>query len=100
MTIGRVKTPDAIAARLLTLGRRIAELRRGKGMTQDQLSQAVELTEKYVQFIELGKANPTTKVLLRIAIALGVDVADLFAQPTDSAPRRPGRPSKKIDKAA
>ena len=100
MTIGSVKTPDPIAARLLTLGRRIAELRRGKAMTQDQLSQAVELTEKYVQFIELGRANPTAKVLIRIAIALGVDAADLFAQPADPMPSRPGRPSNKPAQAA
>lgn len=100
MTIGGVTKPDAIAARLLTLGRRIAELRRGRGMTQDQLSQAVELTAKYVQFIELGRANPTTKVLLRIAIALGIDAADLFAPPTDSTPARPGRPAKAPAKAA
>lgn len=100
MTIAGVNTPDAIAARLSTLGRRIAELRRGKGMTQDQLSQAVELTEKYLQFIELGRANPTTKVLIRIAIALGVDAAELFAQPTDPAPARPGRPNKNPAQAA
>ena len=39
---------------LKTLGRRVAELRREKGLTQEQLAEAMAVSRNHVADIELG----------------------------------------------
>ncbi|MBI2393712.1 MAG: helix-turn-helix transcriptional regulator [Deltaproteobacteria bacterium] len=78
---------------LRTLGRRIAELRRDLGLTQEQLAETLGVSVRYVQYVEAGEENLTVQTLVRIANNLRVPVADLFAQPT--GPKAgPGRPKK------
>lgn len=59
------------------LGRRIAELRALRGVTQEQFAHAVGLTVRAYAGIE-GGASTTTETLETLARALGVELADLF----------------------
>lgn len=56
-----------------TLGRKVRELRRAKGLTLDQLAQATESSKSYMWEIENKPvARPSGEKLNRIAAALGV----------------------------
>ena len=60
------------------LGRRICQLRKGKGLTQEQLAELTEYSVEFVSFIERGINGPSVEGLARIANALGVEVMALF----------------------
>lgn len=74
------------------VGRRIAELRRGRKLTQEDLADRLKLSVKYVQRVE-GGTNLSVRSLVRFAAALGVDVAELFALPGVRTVVR-GRPTR------
>ena len=74
-------TGDADA---LTIGRRIRQLRTGRGMTLDELAAAVERAPSQLSMIETGKREPKLTLLRTIARALGVSIdALLEAEPLD-----------------
>ncbi len=60
------------------LGKRIAHLRRKKGMSQLDLSVESEVAKSYLCELEAGKRNPSVLVLERICTALGVTLSELF----------------------
>lgn len=60
------------------LGERIRELRKAKGLTQEQLAELVEVEQKHVSRLELGKSYPTIERLEKIAEALNVPLKDFF----------------------
>jgi transcriptional regulator with XRE-family HTH domain len=76
------------------VGRRVAELRAQKGLTQQALAEELELSWKYLQQVELGLENLTLKSLVRLSNALGATPVDLFSAPV-SRKRRPGRPRRR-----
>lgn len=63
---------------LRELGKRINEIRKIKGMTQEILAERADLTVSYISKIETGKKNPTIAVIEKIAHAMGVDTYQLF----------------------
>ena len=63
---------------LKTLGRRIAALRREKGLTQEALAEAMGVSRNHVADIELGARNTGVWSLLLICRALEMPVAELF----------------------
>ncbi|MGO9837360.1 MAG: helix-turn-helix domain-containing protein [Polyangiaceae bacterium] len=75
------------------VGRRIAELRRGRGLTQEQLSEELRVTLKYLQRCEAGKENLTIASLTKLANRLRVPISSLFAPPASREVRR-GRPPR------
>ena len=60
------------------LGGRIRELRKGQKMSQEQLSEKVDVDPRYISRIELGRCYPSLETLENIARALSVDMRDLF----------------------
>ena len=78
---------------LTSLGRRIAELRRLRGYTQEQMSVRLGVATKYYQRIERGSENLTVSALTRLAEALGVPLPALFDPPTQKR-AKPGRPRR------
>lgn len=76
------------------MGRRVAELRRDRGQTQDAFAEILSVSVKYVQRVEAGTENLGLRTLARLAKGLKIDVADLLSPPTTEGPRR-GRPSRK-----
>lgn len=62
------------------LGARIRKLRQHLGWSQEDLAEATGLHRTYVSQLERGLRNPTLTVLARLAIALQVDLAELFKE--------------------
>lgn len=59
------------------LAKRIEELRKKKGMTQEQLAEKAGLHRAYFWDIENGR-NISVKTAYKIAHALGVKLSELF----------------------
>lgn len=76
------------------VGRRIAELRRDRGMTQVQVAAKLRVAYQWISQIEGGQ-NVSVHTLARLANALDVAVEAFFAAPKPSRgkPRR-GRPTE------
>lgn len=62
----------------LRFGKRIRELRALKGLTQEELAEAVGVSTDFISLIERGQRAPSFENLERLAEALGVNVAGLF----------------------
>ena len=60
------------------LGARIKELRKYRGLSQEQLAEKVDVDPKYVSFIECGRSSPSLETMDSIARALNVEIKDLF----------------------
>ncbi|MDR3602099.1 MAG: helix-turn-helix transcriptional regulator [Desulfosporosinus sp.] len=58
-------------------GKRIAQLRKGMGWTQKELSEVTGLSRGYIAAIEAGK-DPGIRALAVIAEALGIKVSELY----------------------
>lgn len=52
------------------IGRRIAACRKARGLTQEQLSELVDISNTYMSSIERAVSIPSTEVIMRLAIAL------------------------------
>lgn len=63
---------------LLDFGKRLAAIRKRKGITQERLADKVELHRTYIGFIEQGKRNPSIANIRKIAKALSVSLKELF----------------------
>jgi transcriptional regulator with XRE-family HTH domain len=71
-------------------GRRIAEVRRERGLTQLGLAPSVQTTVRWISRVENGEENLTLATLVKLANALQVFVDDLLATPK-TTPRKVGR---------
>lgn len=65
---------------LIELGNQIRELRKAKGMSQEQLALQAEVDRSYVGGIERGERNVSFLTLVKIAECLGCDVAKFTKQ--------------------
>ncbi|MEC7763355.1 MAG: helix-turn-helix transcriptional regulator [Pseudomonadota bacterium] len=57
---------------------RIRELRKARGLTGEQLGELVGVSKGYVSELETGRKNPGGRLVLKLAEALEVEVAELF----------------------
>ena len=64
-----------------TVGTLISKLRKEKGMTQQELADKLQITDKAVSKWERGLACPDISVLPQVAEILGVNVDDLLSTP-------------------
>ena len=60
------------------LGKRIAELRRAKGLSQEELAAKSRYSTEFISLVERGLNAPSVAGLSRIAKALRVEIKDLF----------------------
>ncbi len=60
------------------LGARIREIRKARELTQEQLAEMVDVEQKHISRIEVGKNFPTIDRLERIAEALHVPMGTFF----------------------
>ncbi|EPG6919285.1 TPA: helix-turn-helix transcriptional regulator [Proteus mirabilis] len=60
------------------VGKRIAKMRKSKGLTQDKLALLAEIDRSYVGRIERGEVNITIEKLYEIAETLGCDARELL----------------------
>jgi transcriptional regulator with XRE-family HTH domain len=77
------------------VGRKIAEIRRESGLTQQQLASLVQATVQWISRIENGEENLTLATMVKLTNALGVQVPELFELPqSNPGQTRRGRPRK------
>jgi XRE family aerobic/anaerobic benzoate catabolism transcriptional regulator len=63
---------------LLSLGKRVRELRDRRGMTRKMTAREAELSERHLAQLESGEGNISVILLRRIATALNVSLVELF----------------------
>lgn len=63
---------------LIKLGKRIRELRKAKGFSQESFAYEVGLDRTYMGSVERGERNVAAINLIRIAKTLKVEVGELF----------------------
>lgn len=74
-----------LRAALAALAWNVASLRRARGLTVESAALDAGLAPRHWSTLEAGSGNPTLYTLVRVAVALGADLAALFA------PLRPSR---------
>lgn len=67
----------------MELGSRIRELRMARGITQDELAQALHVTAQAVSKWETGQSMPDIELLPRLSVYFGVTIDELFAMTDD-----------------
>ena len=75
--------PDPGREIRIRVGRAIRRHRVTRGFSQERLAELTGSSGKHVGAIERGEANVGLDVLGRLASALSIDVAQLFARPRD-----------------
>jgi transcriptional regulator with XRE-family HTH domain len=75
------------------IGRRIAELRVGRGWTQAQFAEVLGIAAANLQRMERGRQNLTVRSLVTLARKLGCEPRDLWLRPNTARPG-PGRPRR------
>ncbi len=60
------------------IGTRLKELRRSKGLSQEQLAEKADINSKYLSRMECGTENPTLDMLIKLANALDVEMWEIF----------------------
>ena len=60
------------------LGKRIKELRKKRGLTQEQVAELINMEQNSISIIESGRNFPTLVTLEKIANVLDVSLSDFF----------------------
>ncbi len=61
------------------LGKKIKRIRQSRGLTQEQLAEAVDISPRTLSGIEVGENFLTAETLDKIVIALNTNYEELFA---------------------
>lgn len=69
---------------------RIKELRKAKGLRQEDLAAALGVTRQTIIAIENNKYDPTLELAMRISAFFGVSVNDIFTMERDRAREKTG----------
>jgi XRE family transcriptional regulator, aerobic/anaerobic benzoate catabolism transcriptional regulator len=64
---------------LVFLGKRVRELRNRRGLTRKMMAREADVSERHLAQLEAGEGNISIVLLRRIAAALHVSLAELFA---------------------
>jgi transcriptional regulator with XRE-family HTH domain len=70
-----------------SLGAKLAELRKARGLSQDEFGARVGLSQRMVTYYETQGGNPPADLLPKFAEILGVTIDELFARKTRRAPK-------------
>ena len=62
----------------ILFGRRVAQLRIEKGLSQDKLAWEGNMARSFIGEVERGRRNPTLTNICKLADALNVKKSDLF----------------------
>jgi transcriptional regulator with XRE-family HTH domain len=71
-------TPAREQKLMKTFGKRVAEVRKRQGLTQQQLAEDIGMSVVAIAYIETGKRWARLRTLNKIAKSLGVSVHNLF----------------------
>jgi transcriptional regulator with XRE-family HTH domain len=56
----------------------LKEIREEKNITLRKLSEVTGISKSHLSYIERGEREPTLSVVVRIALALNIDIKDLY----------------------
>ena len=62
----------------VAFGRRVAELRKKAGLSQEHFAFKCDVDRTYIGTIERGEKSPTLNTIEKIAYALGISKSELF----------------------
>ena len=79
---------------LRNLGRRIQELRKSRGWSQERFADICGVHRTYMGHLERGEKNVSFHTLLKLAEALGISVSELVADERAGVPTRMKRGAK------
>jgi transcriptional regulator with XRE-family HTH domain len=63
---------------LKAFGKRVADIRRKRGLTQEQLAELADMTTLSLSYIEQGRRWPRLATIHRLADCLKVPISELF----------------------
>jgi transcriptional regulator with XRE-family HTH domain len=86
----RLIDPDRLVQ---DVGRRLAELREARGLTQQEVADELGVSMRHVQAVEAGTKNLTLRSIAVFANAVRARLPEVFEPPIASR-RGPGRPKK------
>jgi len=66
---------------LKLIGKRIQQIRKNAGLTQERLAEKAWMHSKYIGQIERGEINTTLETLIKIAVALNMPISELLNLP-------------------
>ncbi|HSX42907.1 MAG TPA: helix-turn-helix transcriptional regulator [Candidatus Saccharimonadales bacterium] len=70
---------DAAESKLLkAFGKRVAEIRRARGLTQEQLAEKADVTPLSIAFIEQGRRWPRIATLSKLAKCLNISPSEFL----------------------
>lgn len=72
-------SPHAVPEQDVPAGARLRALRKARQRTLRDIAEAAGISEGYLSQVERGLANPSIATLRQVAAALGLKMADLFA---------------------
>lgn len=61
------------------LGKKIAELRKKRNLTQEKLAELTGYSTNHISKLELARTRPSFELLVGVANALNVDLRELFS---------------------
>lgn len=59
---------------------KVAALRRERGITQEELADALEVSRRTISSIENGRYNPSLELAFRIARFFGLTIEEIFQE--------------------
>ena len=68
-----------VRAALRALAWNTLTLRQARGLTIERAAWDAGLAPRHWSALETGKGNPTLTTIVKVAVALGADIRDLFA---------------------
>lgn len=66
------------------LGEKIRQIRKSKGLTQEQLAEQIGIDNKHLSRIEKGRHMPTYNIIKRLAKVLDFDIFEIDNMSVDS----------------
>ena len=63
--------------RMVAFGKRVREVRKSKGISQERLAEMADIDRSYMGNIERGEKNITLKKAYEISDALKIEISDL-----------------------
>ncbi len=64
--------------RVIAFGKRVREVRKEQGLSQEKLAELANIDRSYMGNIERGEKNVTLKKIYEICDALDIDIKQLF----------------------
>lgn len=70
----------------MDIGAKIKEIRKSKGLTQEDLAQRSGVAQSAISYIERQGKQPNIDTIMRIANTLGISIADILGEPASVQP--------------